>query len=374
MSSLDLARLAADPSCMIREAHAGWAPGAAFYLRGAGQVGRKMLAALKADGRPVKGFLDNNPALAGQAIDGAPILSFDQVKPAPNDICVVTIWSYRHDFRRSAAEAHAMGFQRVMHFSALATLLGYEAIFPNYAVDHPSTVFTPEIEADHAALMAGLADDASRDLANQVLAFHALPAPENLPAVSHRSLPFDPGAIETYVDCGAFIGDDFAERRGVFDHLKTAYLIEPDPATFATLSARTFEGLDVIPVHAAASDREGEVRFAANGDWGSKVVETQSTARTVKVQTLTLDSLPLNPAARTYVKMDVESHELAALAGAHALLSDNQTVFGVTLEHKARDLFDIPRLFARYPHRRTYLFAHDTEFAMDLVAYSVPAD
>jgi FkbM family methyltransferase len=371
---IDYGCVLADPTVYVRETYGDVLRTGAFYLYGAGNVGRKMLAALRADGRNVRGFLDNNPSLCGGEIEGAKVWPFENLAPADNDVCVITIWNYHHDFAKSAEHARQLGFKTIMHFSALAVLGGYDGIFPNYAVDHPAVVFTPAFEADYAALNTALADAPSRTLARRVLDFYALPTPENLPPMSARQLPFDPSQISTYVDCGAFIGDDFAQHRAVFDQLTTVYLIEPDPGTFEALRNRDFPGLNsVIPLHAAASDSGGVVRFAASGTWGSKVAIDGATEETVEVQTLTLDSLPLGSDERAYVKMDVEGHELAVLAGAHALLSDPRTVFCITLEHKARDLFDVPRLLARYPHRRNYLFANDTEFAMDLVIYSVPS-
>jgi FkbM family methyltransferase len=370
--STDYARLVRDPTALIRETYGGVLQIGGFYLYGAGNVGRKMLAALQADGHRVKGFLDNSPALRDGEVAGLPVCRFEDLRPEAADVCVVTIWNYRHDFRASAEHARRLGFKTVMHFSALAVLGGYQGIFPNYAVDHPSVVFTPDFEANHAALMAALADDASRELADQVLGFHALPTPERLPPLSARPLPFDAGQVRTYVDCGAFVGDDFESHRADFNGLETAWLIEPDPATFETLKARSFPGLNAIPTRAAVSREAGVIRFAAEGHWGSKIVDGDDSASTVEVETLTLDSLPLGD-GMAYVKMDVEGHELAALEGAHRLLSDHTTIFGVTLEHRAQDLFEVPALLARYPHRRNYLFAHDTEFAMDMVVYSVPA-
>lgn len=366
---LDRARLTRDPAVLVRETWGDVLHTGRFWLYGAGNVGKRLLAALNADGRPVGGFIDNNPALQDREVNGVRVWPHDQISPGQDDVCVVTIWNYHHDFARSAEHARSLGFRTVMHFSALAVLGDYGGVFPNYAVDHPSVVFSETFEDDYRSLQASLADEASRALADQVLSFHALPTPENLPPLSDRPLPFEAGAIATYVDCGAFVGDDFEQRRGVFTSLKKAYLIEPDPETYDILMARKFPGLDVTPIHAAASDRPGATRFAASGTWGSKIADDGG----IDVECLTLDSLALQGAGPVYVKMDVEGHELAVLRGAAGLLADHSTVFCVTLEHRARDLFDVPRLLSAYAHRRNYLFANDTEFAMDLVIYSVPS-
>jgi FkbM family methyltransferase len=179
--------------------------------------------------------------------------------------------------------------------------------------------------------------------------------------------------IKTYVDCGAFIGDDFLTHLAQFPNLTDATLFEPDPGSFATLADRgQFAGkVKLHAVNAAIAKEAGQVHFAAGGHWGSKIV-TAGEANTVAVTAIPLDAACAGLNTPLYIKMDIEGYELAALEGAAKLLAGDQAVFSVTLEHKAHDLFEIPEFLGRFAHRRHYLYAHDSEFAMDLVLYSVP--
>lgn len=95
--------------------------------------------------------------------------------------------------------------------------------------------------------------------------------------------------------------------------------IEPNPAAFAKLKSNI--GLNsrenITLINAAVSNREGEIRMTSDGSSPiNHVVIEPSTANTITVRCRTLDNLcdelGVTP---TVVKMDIEGHEPAALAG-----------------------------------------------------------
>ena len=373
MSKIHFNKLALSPTSLIdRECHKTPAQ-PKFFIYGAGTLGRKLFKELLAKGHSVRGFLDNNPLLQGERVDGLICIPFTDIKPTNDDVCVISIWHYRHDPAHSLKHARDLGFSHVLHFSAVAVWLNLVNIFPNYAVDHPAKFFNSDTSRRTQQLLNSLSDRASRDTALKIIHFHAYANMEELPPVASRELPFDPTNIKTYIDGGAFVGEDFKQHMSQFTSLLAARLIEPDPQSFCTLQRLDFPSLsDFLSVNAALSSEPGTITFRANGNWGSKVVDGPEFEEDITVDCITLDMVTKAVPVPIYIKMDLEGHELSALSGAHELLCSDDAIFSITLEHKALDIFEIPELLSKYNHRRSFLFAHDSEFCMDLVLYSVP--
>ncbi len=373
MLDIDFKKLALAPTSLIDILCSKAPNNPRFFIYGAGTLGRKLQKELKAKGETVAGFIDNNPLLHGQQIDGLTCIPFSDLNPLPNDICIISIWHYQHDPACSLAHARALGFLHILHFSAVVVWKNLGDIFPNYAVDHPANLFTCDSPDRIKKLLNLLSDDESRVTALKILNFHAYPNMEELPTVSFRNLPFDPTKIATYVDGGAFVGDDFKRHLREFTSLQCARLIEPDPNSFNLLQLLNFPFiLDYLAINAALNHELGTIRFKATGNWGSMVADGPISDCDINVDCLTLDSIGKTLPLPIYIKMDLEGHELNALKGAHELLSSNDVIFSITLEHRAADIFEIPEFLAKYDQRSSFLFAHDSEFCMDLVLYSVP--
>ena len=375
LTSEQFTALACDSLVLIRDQLSGLPKNSEFYLYGAGNLGRKLARGLVAQGAVVKGFLDNNSKLVGQVVEGLPVLALDRLALTEHAVCVITIWHYRHNPAQSAGHAASLGFKHVVHFAAIAALWGITGVLPNYAVDHPAVLFNEGTKDRLLKTARFMSDESSRHVLSEVISFHALPSPDRVPQVSLRPLPFQPEEVLTYIDGGAFVGDDFESHLKDFSALKQALLVEPDPQSIAILGKRQFpRSIQIHPVHAALSHSEGHITFQANGDWGSKVVEGAESADGLRVPCVTLDSLGTSffLSGPIYIKMDLEGHEIAALNGAQELLQRNDVIFSITLEHRALDLFEVPEFLISFPGRSHFLYPHDSEFSMDLVLYSVP--
>lgn len=373
LSPQQIKALASDPLVCIREQLLSLPEKPIFYLYGAGNLGKKMASGIVDKGANVLGFLDNNPELAGKEVEGFNVLPFDQIYPDDNSVCVITIWHYRHDPELSAKHAAMLGFKHILHFSSLAALWNIKGVLPNYAVDHPAILFNDQVENRIQRTLEFMADEESRGTVQQILSFHALPDPFSVPKLTNRMPPFNPYAIATYIDGGAFIGDDYESHLKEFPALKLALLVEPDPESFRILLTRNFpQQTEVKYVNAALSNNAGVITFQANGNWGSKVVEGGASEGAVSVPCVTLDDLAQGIIGPLYIKMDLEGHEISALQGAVGLLQRTDVVFSITLEHRALDLFEIPEFLVDFPERSHFLYPRDSEFCMDMVLYSVP--
>lgn len=136
----------------------------------------------------------------------------------------------------------------------------------------------------------------------------------------------------TFVDVGANIGTTtvLALRRHPFSR---AVAIEPSPENFKTLRLNlTANDVDraAIAIESAVSDKEGERTLVLSSDSSGKhvlnegVLESESPAMTVPVQTVTLDGLAargeLAPAEVGLLWIDAAGNEANVLAGASTLI------------------------------------------------------
>ena len=74
----------------------------------------------------------------------------------------------------------------------------------------------------------------------------------------------------------------------------------------------------------------------------------------------------------TFIKLDVEGDELAALRGGRRTLEESQPVVAVCVYHRPEDLWSIPLfLHEALPAHSLFLRAHAWD-GFELVAYAIP--
>jgi FkbM family methyltransferase len=151
----------------------------------------------------------------------------------------------------------------------------------------------------------------------------------------------DPG--ETAVDAGAnvgFMSNLLAHAVGPGGRV---VCFEPHPLILETLNAnvsrwRAHEGIDVVEVHAAAVSRAaGRLALSVDPDTFAHNKGTASVEQTELASSTPIDSVRLDDELSTPIgvlKLDVESHELAALEGAGSLLSHKRIRDIVFEEHR----------------------------------------
>ena len=99
----------------------------------------------------------------------------------------------------------------------------------------------------------------------------------------------------------------------------------------------------------------------------------RSDGGSMNIPVKTLDDLTTDERP-TFIKLDVEGDELAALQGGRKTLKDSQPVVAVGVYHRPEDLWTIP-LFLRdaLPGHRMFLRSHAWD-GFELVAYAVPPE
>jgi FkbM family methyltransferase len=350
-----------------------------LVLAGAGNLGRKALSALKADGIVPLAFVDNNPALWGTSIEGIPVMAPAEgarIFGQSATFCI-TIWrgegtdtmAQRRQPLLDAGCAHVIDFGS-MFWKYGATLL------PHYSLDSPHRVL--EAAVDVRAGFDVWQDQASRaEYVAQVrwrlwLDFDNLPPPVKEPIYFPSDL-IRIGVNEVFVDCGAYDGDtvrDFIGHSG--GHFRSIYAFEADQKNFAKLKnfVDSLPGdlrARVMPVDVALSDRAGFLHFAETGTAGSAV-----SREGVRVKSAALDEVVAEPP--TWIKMDIEGSEPAALRGARKLISANAPILSICVYHSQSHLWSIPlQIMSMHSSYKLYLRPFVPE-SWDLVCYAIPND
>ena len=141
---------------------------------------------------------------------------------------------------------------------------------------------------------------------------------------------------ETFLDLGAYNGDtvtDFVNR--VKDYNKIIAL-EPDIKTFKKLEKNTSGFENIVLYNALVSDTCESKPFSMKGGRNSLVGEKGDLMKSV-----TVDSLK-EATKITFIKMDVEGEEVAAIKGAEKTIKNQKPKMLISAYHRTEDLFAIP--------------------------------
>ena len=349
-----------------------------LVLSGAGNLGRKVLAALRAVGIEPIAFVDNNSKLWDGSIDGLAVYSHAEGarRFGKSATFCVTIW--RGEGTDTMAERLQplldLGCANVIDFGSLVWRYS-EALLPHYSLDLPHKVL---LAADKVRAAFDLwHDEASRaEYVAQVrwrlrLDFDNLP----LPVQERIYFPVDLYKIdeeEVFVDCGAYDGDtirDFLQFSG--GRFRRIYAFEADPQNFAKLERFVGELPTSVreriePIGKAAGERAGVLRFSATGTAAASV-----SAQGIDVPSVTLDhELSVPP---TLIKMDIEGSEVAALRGAQGVVGKLAPILCVCVYHSQDHLWNIPlQIASSHAGYKMFLRPHVRE-SWDLVCYAIPA-
>ncbi len=162
-----------------------------------------------------------------------------------------------------------------------------------------------------------------------------------------ESLPDEPfetflklGDDETYFDLGAYRGDTVADFLGRVNTYNRIVAVEPDIKTFNKLCAATANIGNLTNINAAVSDKCGVINFNMDSSRGS------SAEGGVPIDSVSVDSL-LRYGIPTFIKMDIEGQELAAINGARKVIGEYRPAMQIAAYHRSEDLIALPKAVLR---------------------------
>lgn len=140
---------------------------------------------------------------------------------------------------------------------------------------------------------------------------------------------------EIFADFGAYRGDtveDFLSRVPSYEKI---YAVEPDIKTFKKLTAALEGKENIVSVNACVSSFDGVTEFSMSGSRGSTASKGQDTVTAITMDTLLKDGV-------TFIKMDVEGNEAAAIEGGKNIIIDYKPKMLISCYHRSEDVFDLP--------------------------------
>lgn len=177
-----------------------------------------------------------------------------------------------------------------------------------------------------------------------------------------------PGENESFVDGGAYMGEDTAAfMKWCGGRCSAVYSFEPDAENFRKVCAKT-ESLSVPRKFCypfGLWNTETDLRFSM-GKGSNSCVDEQGT---LTIHTTAIDEIIKEPV--TLIKMDIEGSELEALKGAKNTIRKYSPRLAVCIYHKPEDILDIPAYIHELcPNYRLYL-RHYSYTSTETVLYAV---
>jgi FkbM family methyltransferase len=339
-----------------------------IVLYGAGTLGRKVLTALRSGMIEPLAFADIDPALWGRSVSGLSVLSPEEAAARWDSEALFVVTTFRPLLNEGLGDRlrrlEQLGCRWTTSF--LQVSWRFPGVLPHFGADLPSRLLE---HADELRKVNSLLnDDDSREVFRQQLTWRlrgdfshlAAPAPDQyFPATIIKGNP-----AERIVDAGAYDGDTLRRMPAGYSR---AWAIEPDPLNVSRL--RESSDARTTVWETALGSQPGRARFNAQGTTASSRAEDGQTEVTVS----RLDDL-LAGETPTYLKIDIEGDEIAALEGGRTLLRRTQPVVAVCAYHRPDDLWRIPLLLNELlPEHRYFLRVHEFD-GFELVAYAVPKD
>lgn len=182
-----------------------------------------------------------------------------------------------------------------------------------------------------------------------------------------------PREHETFVDCGAYNGltlSDFSAWCG--GRYDAIYALEPLPEMQEVLLRRQAEeGLHDLTLYAAAAwSGEETLCFVLEKDASSSNVSSWAAPaeHTISVRGAALDDLIDGPVS--FIKMDIEGSEMAAIEGAQRLIRSYRPRLAISVYHRDFDVLDLPhRILELVPEYR-FRFRHYSAGLYETVLYA----
>lgn len=242
----------------------------------------------------------------------------------------------------------------------------------------PLPAFVEEMRADVAAhperwrrLREQFADETSKVVFDQVLAFRLSAAPQHMQGQSVRFAEqyfedFLNLRDEVFVDAGGFDGDTteiFCTRYPDYRHV---FLFEPSAKNMAAAKLRLAQRRDITFIEQGISDQPGTLWF--NPDAGSASAVSSAGASSIEVTTL--DKALSEPVS--FIKMDLEGWEMRALDGARQHIRDDHPKMAISVYHSAADFHRIPDYIAAIRKDYDLYLRHYTQGWSETIMFFVP--
>lgn len=345
--------------------------GKTTLLYGAGGFGLEMLYHLRREEISVSAFLDQRAAELS-SVENIPVYTAEQA-PFDRERSIVLFCIVMDKEARRAVIEHltGLGYVHVIEAQSLRCLLVQpddrldETISQYYRrisdrIRQAETLFSDErsIAIYHNSVQAHASGDYSH---------HAQWESPMMQQYFPEDVRLTKG-YKRFLDCGGYTGDTIAEVIRHEGEIEACAVFEPDARNFA----RMVERLNCLRGRigkrwifpCAVADDVGIRSFSVGTGSG-----TLSEQGTCVVQTVSLDqTVPdFHP---TYIKMDIEGAEPAALCGARQIIAQDRPDLAVCVYHAVNHIWDIPLLLNSWNLGYRFFLRSYNAYTMETVLYA----
>lgn len=328
-------------------------------ILGASDEGIRLAELCKKNNIEISAWVDDNPERVGKECFNRNISPSEALKTLDKNIPVILA---THRVLDSSERIKQWGFHNVAPF-ALLQCLSPEIFTPHMFYENWLEDLI-EHKREILDLQSLFNDNFSIQVLNSVLGYRMTCDPSVLDDVIEWEL-YGPNDLlsysddEVYIDGGTFDGDSiklFIDR--VDNKFDKIYGFEPDTNTFQKLKANFSHESRVIPINKGLYSHDTTLHFDNAGTRGSILTE-QATAGGVNVPVTNIDNI-VNGERVSYIKMNIEGAEIAALNGARETITKHNPKLAISVYHRASDLWEIPMLVKKLNSQYDlYLRQHD---------------
>lgn len=218
-------------------------------------------------------------------------------------------------------------------------------------------------------------DDLSREVYTLFMQTHMQRKPIRIPSCKPEEQYFPPDiklskGCSRFINCGSYNGDTVRRLHMLYGQIDALACFEPDPGNFQLLAKYLSDHHRQIAKSAVAFpcgvfSHEMQFRFAAGNLINSAITENGDSI----IQCVALDhALPgFKP---TFINMDIEGAELAALKGAETLIKENKPDLAISAYHAPNDMWEIPRYLHNLNLGYKFYLRNYSSFISDTVLYA----
>jgi FkbM family methyltransferase len=190
-----------------------------------------------------------------------------------------------------------------------------------------------------------LSDAKSRAIFRSLISFYFRGEKLNIPAdpIASQYFPADLTiqSFQHFINCGSFDGDTIRQLHNTVGKIVSLVCIEPDTDNFSKLVSyvkrnreQIADRITLLPCGLWSS--ECVLAFEGGSAVNSSISEYGDTA----LKMISLDNVLLSHQA-TYLNMDIEGSELAALEGAKKFICQHEIEMAIAIYHRPQDLWTI---------------------------------
>lgn len=170
---------------------------------------------------------------------------------------------------------------------------------------------------------------------------------------------------ETFIDVGGYNGNTSVEFIKRCPEYKSIHIFEPEPSNYENCLNSLKDYKNVHFYNLGLSRNKATLKLDVQGS-GSRVSENGTVIIAVDKLDEVLDDAP------TFIKMDIEGEEIAAIEGAHNTILTHHPRLAISIYHKPGDFWQVPKLIFSIRDDYDVYMRHYTECIYETVMFFVP--